>query len=389
MFEKALEGSKRYWTWLIILAAISGIGTLYYLKQFQYGLGLTGLSRDVSWGLYIGQFTFLVGVAASAVMVVLPYYLHNYKVFGRITILGEFLAIPSVIMCMLFIFVDMGQPTRILNVLLHPTPRSVLFWDSVVLGGYLFLNLLVGWTVLHAEKKEIAPPKWIKPFIYLSIIWAPSIHTVTAFIYAGLPGRHFWLTAIMAARFLASAFSSGPALLIILAMIIRRYTKFDPGKEAIQALGKIVTYFMLTNVFFMGLELFTAFYSGIPGHQHPFKYLFTGLEGHGRLVPLMWTSAILAIFSLILLVNPATRKNERTLAVAAAAVFISLWLEKGFGLIIGGFVPNPFERVFEYWPTVPETIITIGVWATGFLILTLLYKIATTVKQEVGESTHH
>jgi Ni/Fe-hydrogenase subunit HybB-like protein len=389
MFEKALEGSRRYWLWLIALAIISGIGTLYYLKQLQYGLGLTGLSRDVSWGLYIGQFTFLVGVAASAVMVVLPYYLHNYKVFGRITILGEFLAIPSVIMCLLFIFVDMGQPMRILNVLLHPTPRSILFWDSVVLSGYLFLNLLVGWTVLHAEKKEIPPPKWIKPFIYLSIIWAPSIHTVTAFIYAGLPGRHFWLTAIMAARFLASAFSSGPALLIILAMIIRRYTKFDPGKEAIQALGKIVTYFMLTNVFFMGLELFTAFYSGIPGHKHPFQYLFVGLEGHGRLVPLMWTSAILAIFSLILLLNPATRRNERTLAVASAAVFISLWIEKGFGLIIGGFVPNPFEKVFEYWPTGPETIITIGVWATGFLILTLLYKIAVSVKEEVGESAHH
>jgi Ni/Fe-hydrogenase subunit HybB-like protein len=389
MFEKALEGSRRYWLWLIALAIISGIGTLYYLKQLQYGLGLTGLSRDVSWGLYIGQFTFLVGVAASAVMVVLPYYLHNYKVFGRITILGEFLAIPSVIMCLLFIFVDMGQPMRILNVLLHPTPRSILFWDSVVLSGYLFLNLLVGWTVLHAEKKEIPPPKWIKPFIYLSIIWAPSIHTVTAFIYAGLPGRHFWLSAIMAARFLASAFSSGPALLIILAMIIRRYTKFDPGKEAIQALGKIVTYFMLTNVFFMGLEFFTAFYSGIPGHKHPFQYLFVGLEGHGRLVPLMWTSAILAIFSLILLLNPATRRNERTLAVASAAVFISLWIEKGFGLIIGGFVPNPFEKVFEYWPTGPETIITIGVWATGFLILTLLYKIAVSVKEEVGESAHH
>jgi len=389
MFEKALEGSRRYWLWLIALAIISGIGTLYYLKQLQYGLGLTGLSRDVSWGLYIGQFTFLVGVAASAVMVVLPYYLHNYKVFGRITILGEFLAIPSVIMCLLFIFVDMGQPMRILNVLLHPTPRSILFWDSVVLSGYLFLNLLVGWTVLHAEKKEIPPPKWIKPFIYLSIIWAPSIHTVTAFIYAGLPGRHFWLTAIMAAKFLASAFASGPALLIILAMIVRRFTKFDPGKEAIQALGKIVTYFMLTTVFFIGLELFTAFYSGIPGHKHSFEYLFVGLEGYGRLVPLMWIFAILAVLSLVLLLNPATRKNERTLAVAAAAVFISLWIEKGFGLIIGGFVPNPFEKVFEYWPTGPETIITIGVWATGFLILTLLYKIAVSVKEEVGESVHH
>ncbi len=389
MLEKALEGSKRYWTWMILLLAISGIGTLFYLKQLSYGLGITGMSRDVSWGLYIGQFTFLVGVAASAVMVVLPYYLHDYKVFGRITILGEFLAIPSVIMCLLFIFVDMGQPMRIFNVILHPTPNSVLFWDSVVLSGYLFINLLVGWTVLHAEKKGIAPPKWIKPFIYLSIIWAPSIHTVTAFIYAGLPGRHFWLTAIMAARFLASAFSSGPALLIILAMIVRRYTKFDPGKEAIQALGKIVTYFMITNVFFMGLELFTAFYSGIPGHKHPFQYLFAGLEGHGRLVPIMWMSAILAILSLILLVNPATRRNERTLAVASAAVFISLMFEKGFVLIVGGFVPNPFEKITEYWPTMPETIITIGVWATGFLILTALYKIAASVKEEVGEDSHH
>lgn len=389
MLEKATEGSRRYWTWMIILLAISGIGTIFYLKQLSYGLGLTGMSRDVSWGLYIGQFTFLVGVAASAVMVVLPYYLHNYKVFGKITILGEFLAIPSVIMCLLFIFVDMGQPMRILNVLLHPTPNSVLFWDSVVLSGYLFLNLLVGWTVLHSEKKGIAPPKWVKFFIYLSIIWAPTIHTVTAFIYAGLPGRHFWLTAIMAARFLASAFSSGPALLIILAMIVRRYTKFDPGKEAIQALGKIVTYFMLTNVFFMGLELFTAFYSGIPGHKHPFQYLFAGLDGYGRLVPIMWISAILAIFSLILLVNPVTRRNERTLAMASAAVFISLMLEKGFGLIVGGFVPNPFEKVTEYWPTMPETLITIGVWATGLFILTGLYKIAASVKEEVGESSNH
>ncbi len=389
MFEKALEGSRRYWSWVIALAVIAGIGTIFYLKQLQYGLGITGLSRDVSWGLYIGQFTFLVGVAASAVMVVLPYYLHNYKVFGRITILGEFLAISSVIMCLLFIFVDMGQPARILNVLLHPTPRSILFWDAVVLSGYLLLNLLVGWTVLHAEKKEIPPPKWIKPFIYLAIIWAPSIHTVTAFIYAGLGGRDLWFTAIMAARFLASAFSSGPALLIILAMIIRGFTRFDPGKEAIQALGKIVTYFMLTNVFFMLLELFTAFYSGVPGHQKPFIYLFAGLEGQGRLVPLMWISVILAIFSLVLLLNPATRRNERTLAVASAAVFISLWIEKGFGLIIGGFVPNPFGRVFEYWPTAPETIITIGIWATGLLILTILYKIATAVKEEVGESVHH
>ena len=383
MLEKALTGGKRYWTWLCILLVVIGVGFISYLYQFRVGLGITGMSRDVSWGLYIGQFTFLVGVAASGVMVVLPYYLHDYKKFGRLTILGEFLAIAAVVMCMLFIFVDMGQPRRVLNVILHPTPNSVMFFDMCVLAGYLVLNVLVGWTVLGAERKEVAPPKWVKPLIYLSIAWAPSIHTVTAFLYAGLPGRHFWLSAIMAARFLASAFAAGPALLILLALIVRKYTKFDPGTEAIQSLGKIVTYCMFINVFFLGLEFFTAFYSKIPGHMDPFIYLYSGLDGHAKLVPVMWLSTILAAVALVLLIFPQIRKKESLLALASICVFISLWIDKGFGLVIGGFVPNPFERVTEYWPTLPETFITLAVWAIGFLVLTILYKIAISVKEEV------
>ncbi|MCX5719490.1 MAG: polysulfide reductase NrfD [Nitrospirae bacterium] len=382
MLETALKGSRKYWGLIFFLLAIIGVGFIFYLQQFFYGLGITGMSRDVSWGLYIGQFTFLVGVAAAAVMVVLPYYLHNYKKYGRISVLAEFLAIPSVIMCMLFIFVDMGQPLRVLNVILHPTPNSVMFFDMLVLSGYLLWNVLVGWTILGAERKGMPPPTWIKPFIYVAIAWAPSIHIVTAFLYAGLPGRHLWLSAIMAARFLASAFAAGPALIIILCLIVRKYTKFDPGREAIQALGKTITYTMILNVMFLGFEVFTAFYSTIPGHMHPFDYLYVGLDGYTKLVPMMWLSSILAISALVLLINPNWRKNETTLAVASVAVFFSLWIDKGFGLIVGGFVPNMFEKVFEYWPTIPEAFITLGVWAVGFLILTILYKIATTVKEE-------
>ncbi len=383
MFEKALTGSRRYWVWIFFLLGLIGIGFIAYMRQYTYGLGITGMSRDVSWGFYIGQFTFLVGVAAAAVMIVLPYYLHNYKKYGRITVLAEFLAVSSVTMCLLFIFVDLGQPFRIMNVILHPTPNSVMFWDAVVLSGYLFLNLLVGWTVLGAERKEVPPPKWIKPFIYIAIAWAPSIHIVTAFLYSGLPGRHLWLTAIMAARFLASAFASGPALIIILSLIVRRFTNFDPGREAIQTLGKTITYTMILNVLFLGFELFTAFYSNIPGHMHPFEYLYAGLEGHGKLIPMMWASNILAVVALILLINPNTRRNESTLLVAAVTVFTSLWIDKGFGLVVGGFIPNPLERITEYWPTIPETLITLGVWAIGFLILTVLYKVAVSVKEEV------
>jgi molybdopterin-containing oxidoreductase family membrane subunit len=384
MFEKSLTGGKGYWTWIIFLLAVAGIGTITYLQQYKVGLGITGLSRDVSWGLYIGQFTFLVGVAASAVMLIIPYYLHDYKKYGKIVILGEFLAVSSVIMCILFIFVDMGQPTRIMNVILHPTPSSIMFWDSVVLVSYLMLNIIIGWTTLHADKKAVKPPSWIKPLIYLSIPLAISIHTVTAFLYAGLPGRYFWMSALTAAHFLASAFAAGPALLIILALLVRRFTKFDPGIEPIQALAKTVTYAMIVNVFFIGLKIFSSSYSQIPGYTYPLQYLYFGLDGYNKLVPVMWVSNILAIISICLLIVPALRKNEKFLALACVSLFASLWIDKGFGFIIGGYVPNPFKRVTEYWPTVPETLISAGVWAIGLLVLTVLYKIAVTVREETA-----
>ncbi len=384
MLDTVLKGKQGYWGWLIFLLAIMGVGLGCYLYQFQEGLRITGMSRDVSWGFYIAQFTYLVGVAASGVMVVLPYYLHDYKAFGRITILGEFLAIAAVTMCILFIFVDLGNPVRIMNVLLYPSPNSILFWDMIVLNGYLLLNLFIGWNVLSSERKGLHYPNWVRVLIYISIPWAFSIHTVTAFLYAGLPGRHYWLTAILAARFLASAFCSGPALLLLLCLIVRKVSKFDPGKEQIRTLGGIIAYAMLLNVFFFILELFTAFYSQIPGHMHTFQFLFSGLEGHGRLAPWMWTAAGFAFVAVLLLVIPATRRKEDTLAIACVAVIIATWIDKGLGLVIGGFTPNPFDRVTDYWPTTPEILITLGIWATGFFILTILYKMAVSIKEEVG-----
>jgi molybdopterin-containing oxidoreductase family membrane subunit len=382
MLEKALSGSTRYRAWIGGLLLVILVGVAFYVRQFNEGLGITGMSRDVTWGFYIAQFTFLVGVAASAVMLVIPYYLHHYKAFGKITILGEFLAIGAVTMCLLFILADLGQPMRAMNVILHPTPGSILFWDMIVLNGYLFLNLLVGWTTLTAEKKGIPSPKWIKPFIYLSVPWAVSIHTVTAFLYAGLPGRGFWLTAVLAPRFLTSAFAAGPALLILLAMLVRKLSKFDPGREQIQTLAKIVAYALPLNLFLLGCEVFTVFYSNIPDHKLHFQYLYFGLHGHNALVPWMWTSVVLGLVAAVLLVNPGTRRNETTLAWACGMTFLATWIDKGLGMISGGFVPNPLEEITEYWPTLPEGLIALGIWAIGALIVTVLYKVAIAVREQ-------
>jgi len=383
MLENAFRGSKRYWVVLGFWTVLIAVGAVAYSRQFAEGLTLTGMSRDVSWGLYIAQFTFLVGIAASAVMVVLPYYLHNHKAFARTVILGEFLAVSAVLMCMLFIFVDMGRPTRVMNVLLHPSPHSLMFWDFMVLSGYLVLNLIIGTVTIEAERRDAPPPRWVRPLIYLSIPWAVSIHTVTAFLYAGLVARPFWMTAILAPRFLASAFASGPSLLILLALLVRRFGSFDPGRQAIRSLGTIVTYAMAINLFFVVVELFTGLYSAIPHDVHAFAYLFVGLEGHSALTPWTWVGNALAVVCTVGLLVPALRHSERWLALLCGGVIAALWIEKGLSLVIAGFIPSPLGHITEYTPTAPEIAITVGVYAVGGLVLTALYRVVVSVRERV------
>ncbi len=389
MIEKTLKGKPAYWVWLAFLGMLMAIGAACYVRQYNFGLGMTGMSRDVSWGLYISQFTFLVGVAAGGVMLVLPYYIHNFKEFGRITILGEFLAIAAIVMCLMFIMADLGQPMRALNVVLHPSPRSMLFYDAIVLNGYLFLNVLCGWVILTAEKKQVKPPKWIYFFVYLSIPFAVSIHTVTAMLYCGLPGRHFWLSAIIAPRFLASAFAAGPALIIIACLVLKYVANFDAGRKAMNKLITIIIYAAILNMFFVGLEFFVGYYSNIPGHKHALQYLFFGLEHHGHmynnLVPFMWAFVILAFGAIATLATKAARTNDFVLFLGCSALFLAFWLDKGIGFVLAGFVPTPLHEITEYVPTVNELGITVGVWATGFLVVTLLYKIAIGVEHEVEE----
>lgn len=389
MIEKVLKGNSNYWMWLAFLSAFIGVGAICYLRQYHLGMYLTGMGRDLSWGLYISQFTFLVGVAAGGLMLVLPYYIHNYKTFGRLTILGEFLAISAIVMCLMFIMADIGQPLRGLNMMLYPTPNSMLFWDMVVLLGYLGLNVICGWVILTAERKQVKPPKWIYFFVYLSIPFAVSIHTVTAMLYMGLPGRHFWLTAITAPRFLASAFAAGPALIIIACLIMKRVANFDAGKEAISKLTTIIMYAALINAFFVGLEFFVGYYSNIPGHMHALQYLFFGLEHHGHvynnLVPFMWSSVLLLFSGLGLFAYLKVRKlySELLIGLGCAMVFIALWLDKGLGFVMGGLAVTPLHEIVEYYPTANEIGITLGIWATGFLLVTILYKIAVGVEHEV------
>ncbi|SBW10072.1 putative Reductase, transmembrane subunit [uncultured delta proteobacterium] len=385
MMEKLLQSSSAFKAWIAGLLLLVLAGTVAYVCQLVYGLSVTNLSRDVSWGFYIAQFSFLGGVAASTLILLIPTYFHGFAPFRKILICSMFMAVAATVMALLFIIVDLGQPQRALNVILHPSPSSLMFWDMVTLNAYLILSIVIGWVSLECEKNGLEPPKWITTMIYVLAIAALSTRIVGAFLFSGLPGRHYWLTAILAPRFLASAFSAGPALLLLMVFILRRLTGFDPGKQAVRSLAMITAYAMAANVFFFLLELFTAFYSQVPGHMHAFTYLFSGHGGHGAWINgWMWFAVFAALFSLALLIPPGFRDNENILPFALVLVVIANWIDKGLSFMIGGFTPNPFGTVTDYYPSLAEVAIGIGIFAIGLAILSCLWKIVLDVKKDAG-----
>jgi molybdopterin-containing oxidoreductase family membrane subunit len=376
-------GNKKYYLWVGFLLFLILLGASAYIDQSQRGLIITGMRDQVSWGFYISNFTFLVGVAAAAVLLVIPAYIYNFKPIKEIVLFGELLAITAITMCLLFVVIDMGQPLRAWHILpvigaMH-FPQSLLAWDVVVLNGYLAINTFISFYVLYRLSigKEYKMSV-IGPLIILSIPWAVSIHTVTAFLYNGLSARPFWNASILAPRFLASAFCSGPAIMIVLFQIIRKQSEVEIEDRAIFKIAELIAYAMGLNLFLLGAEVFKEFYSGSID-MYSIQYLYFGLHGKSALVPWIWTATLLNISAFFLFLLPKTRENYTTLNMACLFVIVGVYIEKGLGLVIPGFVPDTLGEIYEYTPTTPELLITVGVWATGALIYTLLLKFAVPV----------
>ena len=378
-----------YWIWVAFLVALMLGGGMAYRDQFERGLIVTNMRDQVSWAFYIGNFTFLVGVAAAAVVLVIPAYVYDWKPIKDIVILGELLAISAVTMCLLFVTVDIGRPDRFwhlipiygnLNV-----PQSVLGWDVIVLNGYLALNAVVVFYLLAcAFRKRPYNPKLVYPLVFLSIPMAISIHTVTAFVYDGMPGRPFWNSAILAPRFIASAFCSGPALMVILFQILQRTTRFPIKDEAIHKIAELMAYAMFLNLFLFGAETFKEFYSGTHHLVHS-EYLWRGLHGHRALVPYAWASLLCSIAAFVIFLIPQLRKRFLWLNVGCLLIYSGVYIEKGLGLVIPGMTPDTLGEIYEYVPTMRELRIGAAIFASGFLMLTLMCKVALPIMQ--GEFT--
>jgi molybdopterin-containing oxidoreductase family membrane subunit len=365
---------------MLILTIITLFGINAYARQFVDGLITTGMTDHVSWGLYIANFTYLVGIAAAAVMLVIPVYIYRNKDLHDLVIFGELLAVAAIVMCMLFVMVDLGRPDRFHHLFLRFNfPLSMLTWDVIVLNGYLLLNLHICGYFIYCTYRKREPRKalFVIPFVFVAIVWAVSIHTVTAFLYVGLGGRPFWNSAIIVPRFLASAFSAGPALIILTLQVIGRFTEYHVPRQALLTLRQIVLVALTINVFLLVSELFTEFYAGT-AHIASTEYLYFGLHGYHALVPWIWTSLALSGAALLILYLPLARR-PLYLNLACVLMILGIWIEKGMGLVVPAFIPTPLGEIVEYRPTVNEALVCLGIWAFGLLLYTILVRITVPV----------
>lgn len=379
VFWRASEGTWVFYTWMLFLTAICLVGVHAWALQMAHGMSVTGMSDHVSWGLYIANFTFLVGLAAGGVMMVVPAYLYDDHEMHDVVIIGELLAVAALIMALVFVVVDLGRPDRFWHLIpgigrFH-WPISMLSWDVIVLNGYLAINLHVCGYLIYMRYLGRRPnPRWYLPFVFLSIAWAFSIHTVTAFLYAGLGGRPFWNSALLAPRFLASAFVTGPAFIVLVLQLVRKFSRFPVPEGAIQKLLSIIRITVLINLFMVASELFTIFYSG-GSHAASGRYLFFGLHGHHELVPWIWTAMLFNITAALVVHVPSLYRSKPILNTALALTFIGVWIEKGMGLIVPGFIPSTLHEIVPYLPSKTEWQVCAGVWAFGFMIFTVAMKI--------------
>lgn len=385
--DSATNGGRRYHVWMGSLTLIMLVGAYAYFLQLRYGLGVTGMSDHVSWGLYISNFTFLVGLAAAAMMLVLPAYILEDVDFGRAVLMAEAVAVAALVMCLAFVVVDIGNPLAgwhlIPGIGYMNWPESLLAWDVLVLNGYLAINLAIPFYILYSHYRGQTPEKHkYLPWMYIAVMWAVSIHLVTAFLLAGLPARPFWNTALLGPRFLASAFTAGPAFVIMLLYFIRRETRYEIADGALSKLALVTTVAAQINLVMLGSELFYKFYS--PTHHGiNARYLFVGLGEHRALVPWIWTAITLNVAATIALMIHPVRRNTRWLVVACAVLFVGVWIEKGIGLVVPGFVPSPLGEIVEYTPSLVELAVTAGIWALGLFTLTVLIRVAIPI--ELGE----
>lgn len=398
IFREGLRGPTAYKMLLAGLALMAVYGVYLwvfvqhapvFLASNSGGLVLTGVNEDVPWGLYISFFTFWVGVAASAVIFSFAAYVFGDKHFKRIVPLAEAQAIVALVITVWGIVANLGRPERALVLMPQlANPRSMLDWDFIVIFTYMALNAVAFVYTVHKYRLgEDLPRGFIVPFMIVSTPFAIGIHTVTAWMFHALTSRPALNTALLAPRFIATAFASGPALLLLLVYILEKTTSWLKVDFSVyRRTLNVIVISLATGLFFTPAE----FHEALWYTTEPLKrgQLLATLLGGGipLLTTLFWLWLSLGVAAAILGMLPPVRSSKAGIAFTALVTFIAVFSEKTLATILPGFVVNPLGLQASYNITPLEVFVSIGIHATVFILFAILVRsyIVTLRSMEAG-----
>lgn len=392
----AVVGTRQYYAWLGALGILLVLALYSYYLQFTTGSILLGVRQQIPWGLYIALWGYFVEIGTGAVIVLaFAYIRYDNRTFRRQSIIAGGLAISGIIAGLAAVVVDLGRPTRMFNLMpitgTMNFPDSMFAWDTIVLSGYLFIVLIAFAVLLYRRFTRHSLGRWVGWMLFLLVPWALWILIVDPFIFGGIAARGPWNSAIIAPRFIMGAVAVGPAATIITITLLERYTRVKEvfgswiPDSYLTYLGGIMLIALVGTLVIFVSEVFVSGYART-AHWVPIQYLLIGVEHHGHvydaLVPWTWTMIGLQVAAILILLPvpfPHTRRSRFWLQIASVATVISIFIDKII-LVVSGFVITPLGEIYEYTPSLPEVMVSLGTLAVGLLAVTILLRVGLAIE---------
>lgn len=378
-------------------AALSVLGLGAWIFQIMKGLSITNLSNIFSWGLYMGSFEFFIGLSSGGMILFAVAYLWNLDDMKKFAKTGAVLSFASVVASGVAILTDLGQPFRVLYMLLSPNFGSPLFWDVAILGIYAVITLLaVIFTILPDTKSHkgdrgylMAMEDRCKKLSYIALPYIVVLNAGTALMFATQKSKEWWHSAILPVDAVSVGVSSGIALVLLVAALAVKQEDYDSWERPFTILARIAAVALLAHFVFTFLEIVTISWNGsLEGAEllhivfHKYGLLFALeilLPLIAMIVYFIWNGSsrpLLACMSTLVIIGMFIQKmmhllpafNHISLSLPNEGAENALW---SFPISSGIFTPGQdlFVRSWDYMPTMPE--IATGLLPVGLILLVL------------------
>ena len=362
-----------------VLGALVVAGVAAWIYQLANGLGVTGMSNGVSWGLYIACFMFFVGLSAGGLIVASSASVFHIAEYKKVALPAIICSTVCICCAGMFVLIDMGGIQRVWCILVGPNPTSPLVWDVCVISCYLIINIV--YLVFMCSKKPGAADK-VSIVSRFALPIAILVHSVTAWIF-GLQVSKEWYTAIMAPIFVASAMDSGLALLLLALMGLNKSGVFKVENKLISSLAGLLAVCIAVDAFFIGCECLTMAYPGAKGAEA------LSVMAGGITAPFFWIEIIGGLLiPFMLMVFAKNRANMKLVGLACVLVVAGVFCKRIWllftsfyefniagapGVISGSSAArgasgvDVFAMLGTYAPTWVEIAVVVGVVSLGAL----------------------